>query len=169
MARAAIEVWANRLEAAYRADPWHAFRRNVDSARPEEWGVQPEKWTAGEFASDNLSIIHLTVHVGGSKIMHTNKAFGDGKMQWHTVPMPASWDMPTVLAWIDEGHQVLADGLAALTDDEQLAEMRETAWGAPMRRDVILGVIINHDIYHAGEINRQRGLIRNCEGWTRSP
>jgi hypothetical protein len=32
----------------------------------------------------------------------------------------------------------------------------------------MIGIVINHDLYHAGEINRQRDMIRGAEGWDRS-
>jgi uncharacterized damage-inducible protein DinB len=57
--------------------------------------------------------------------------------------------------------------LAALSDDAELSAMRAAPWGMPMRLDQLLGIVINHDLYHAGEINRQRALMRGAEGWDR--
>jgi len=28
--------------------------------------------------------------------------------------------------------------------------------------------VINHDLYHSGETNRQRALIRGADGWERA-
>ena len=49
--------------------------------------------------------------------------------------------------------------------------MRETPWRTParMRRDHLLTIVMNHDVYHSGEINRQRALIRGAQGWDRDP
>ena len=72
-----------------------------------------------------------------------------------------------MLAWLDEGHAVFAAGLAALEDDAELAVKRPAPWGAPLRRELMIGIVINHDLYHAGEINRQGDMIRGAEGWDR--
>jgi hypothetical protein len=36
-----------------------------------------------------------------------------------------------------------------------------------MLRRQLLTIMISHDLYHSGEINRQRSLIRGAEGWDR--
>jgi hypothetical protein len=37
-----------------------------------------------------------------------------------------------------------------------------------MRRRALIALITNHDLYHAGEINRQRSLLRGAQGWDRT-
>jgi uncharacterized damage-inducible protein DinB len=168
MTRIAIDYWMQRLEAAYRLDPFHALRRNVESVRAEEWEVPPETWSVDEFGTrPELSIRDLVLHVAGAKHMYADRAFGDATLEWDTIKLPASLEMDPVLAWLDEGHRALADGLAALADDEELAAERSFPWRTPGRRDQLLGIVINHDLYHSGEINRQRALIRGAEGWDR--
>ncbi len=167
MTRIAIAVWEQRLEAAYRADPFHALRKNIESVRPDEWDVKPPRTgdqKEGSLAGDELSICDLAIHAGGPKYMYANRAFGDARLEWTDITLPASRDMATVLAWMDEGHQHLVEGLAALQDDALLLEQRPAPWRTPMRVVALLGIIINHDVYHSGEINRQRGLIRHS-GW----
>jgi hypothetical protein len=167
MTRTGIEHWTARLEAAYRSDPFHAFRRNVESVRADEWDVRPASWSADEFGADpELSICELTLHVAGAKHMYADRAFGEASLDWSDI-RPPSLEMPAVLAWLDEGHRKLAGGLAALTDDAQLAEERPAPWRLPLRREQLLMIVINHDLYHSGEINRQRALIRGAEGWAR--
>jgi hypothetical protein len=36
-----------------------------------------------------------------------------------------------------------------------------------MKRRSLIALITNHDLYHAGEINRQRALLRGAKGWDR--
>jgi len=168
MGRAAIEVWESRLRAAFRDDPFHALRRNVESVREEEWAVLPAKWSVEEFGTQpELSICDLVMHVAGAKHMYADRAFGDATFEWGSIVLPASFEMAPVLAWLDEGQRLLVEGLAALSDDAQLSEQRQAPWRTPMRRDQLLGIVINHDLYHAGEINRQRALLRGAEGWDR--
>lgn len=168
MPRARIEALLHMMDVAYRADPFSALRRNVESVRPDEWNIAPAEWSAAEFGEHDpeLSICQLTLHVAGAKYMYANRAFGDGSYQWGSIPLPAALDMPSVLAWLEDGHQQLSAGLASLVDDAELAVERNAPWGTPMKREQFVTIMISHDLYHAGEINRQRALIRGAKGWT---
>ncbi len=167
MTRTAIEILVRQMSSAYRDDPFHAFRRNVESVRADEWDVRPSGWTAEEFGSQpELSICDLVLHVAGAKHMYADRAFGDASLEWADITLPPL-DMEPVLAWLDEGHKKLVDGLAALPDDAELVAERPAPWRLPMRRDQLLAIVMNHDLYHSGEINRQRALIRGTDGWDR--
>jgi hypothetical protein len=169
MGRIAIETLLGQLEAAYRRDPFSALRRNVESVKPEEWDVKPATWSVDEFGTDpELSICDIITHVAGAKFMYADRAFGDAVLEWGTIAIPPP-DMPARLAWLDEGHRGFAAGLAALTDDSELLVERPAPWRMPMRREQLIGIIISHDLYHSGEINRQRSLIRGAAGWDRDP
>lgn len=98
--------------------------------------------------------------------MYADRAFGNASLEWGDT-RPPSRDMAALLAWMDEGHALLASGLAALEDDVQLFEERQAPWRRPLTRSQLLEIVINHDLYHSGEINRQRALIRGAQGWDR--
>ena len=167
MTRIAIEILVRQMEAAYRSDPFHALRKNVEAVRPEEWDVRPSGWSAEEFGTDpELSIGDLVLHVAGAKHMYADRAFGDAALEWGEIRLPAL-GMDAALAWLDDGHRMLAAGLAALQDDAELGVERPAPWRIPMRRAHLISTIINHDLYRSGEINRQRALIRGTEGWER--
>ena len=72
-----------------------------------------------------------------------------------------------MLTWLDEGYDRFAGGLEGLLDDGELAVERPAPWRSPLRRDQLIVIVINHDLYHSGEINRQRSLLRGAEGWQR--
>ena len=98
----------------------------------------------------------------------TRRAFADDTSpDWGDIALPASRGMHVVLEWMDAAYEQLAAGLAALTDDGQLTEMRQAPWRTPMNRQQLLGLVINHALYHSGEVNRQRALMRGAEGWER--
>lgn len=169
MGRTAIETWLRMMEIAYKDDPFGSLLRNLKGITAEEWATVPETWSKEEFGDEwgaDLAIRDLTLHVAGAKYMYADRAFGDASMEWETVPRPASFDMETVLAYLEAGYQQLASGLAALTDDAQLDEMRQAPWRTPMTVLNLMTLMISHDLYHSGEINRQRALIRGAKGWT---
>lgn len=173
MSRAVVESLLGLFDAAYRDDPYHAFRQNVEAVSAEEWGVLPLNPSIGpdsEFGEQpDLSICDLALHVGGGLAMYTDRAFGPGKMEWDDIQLPAARDMPVVLAWLEERMRAFRAGLAALPDDEALGEARLVLLGGGRRLSVaqIVGMVTNHFLYHSGEINRQRALIRGTDGWAR--
>jgi DinB superfamily len=168
MTRIAIEILVRQMNAAYRDDPFHALRKNLASVRPDEWDVRPAGWSVEEFGiNPELSICDLALHVAGAKFMYADRAFGDASLEWADIRLPQVRNIEAVLAWLDEGHRALAECLAALQDDAELAAERPAPWRMPMRREQLIGIVINHDLYHSGEINRQRALIRGTQGWDR--
>ena len=167
MGRIAIETMRTMLDQAYRTDPWSALRKNLASVKPGEWDVRPAEWSTDEFGTDpELSICDIALHTG-AKYMYVDRAFGDASLEWHTIKPPPSRSMEDVLAWLDEAHRLMMDGLASLDDDAQLEDERQAPWRTPMKRRSLVALITNHDLYHAGEVNRQRALIRGAKGWDR--
>jgi uncharacterized damage-inducible protein DinB len=130
--------------------------------------LRPAGWSIEEFGTDpELSICDVVLHVAGAKFMYADRAFGDASLEWTEIKGPAARDTEAVLAWLEEGHRLFAEGLAALTDDAELTEERPAQWRTPLLRAQLIGIVINHDLYHSGEINRQRALIRGSVGWDR--
>ena len=168
MSRVLINHFSAALEAAYRTDPFRAFRKNLDSATPEEWDVRPSDWSRDEFGDNpELTICDLAFHVGGGLVMYANRAFGDATMGWGDIATAQSREKAMVLAWLDEVQAAFAAGLAALEDDAKLRELRPAPWGTPLARTQLIGLMPNHLVYHSGEVNRQRALIRGSSGWDR--
>lgn len=166
MVRTRIETLLDMMDVAYRGDMFSALRTNLEGITPEEWVTRPATWSAAEFGDDpDLSIRDLVLHIGGPKRMYANRAFGDGTLQWNTIPRPAALDMESVLAWLDDGHRILRDGLASLGDDSELAVERIAHWGAPMPRERFVTMMISHDLYHSGEINHLRALHQGNDQW----
>lgn len=167
MSRSTLETLIRLMDAAYRSDRFHALRANLESVRRDEWDVRPAGWSAAVFGTDPvLSIGEIVEHVAAAKFMYADRAFGDASVEWSDIE-PPSREMDTMLGWLDDGHRALRVGLAALADDAELERERPAPWRAPLRRAQLISIVINHDLYHAGEINRQRSLIRGSEGWQR--
>jgi uncharacterized damage-inducible protein DinB len=69
------------------------------------------------------------------------------------------------IEWLRDGQRIFRDGVAALSDDSELAHERGTHWGARVPTERIIRIMIEHDIYHAGEINHLRALIQGTDYW----
>ena len=54
---------------------------------------------------------------------------------------------------------------ASLADDAELLKPRRTNWGEMKETRWIIKSMIEHDLYHAGEINRMRALRQRNDRW----
>jgi hypothetical protein len=140
------------LDEAFQGTRWHSLLRNLESVTPADW-----LWVA---PGGRRSIRDIVAHVGACKFMYDNLAFGDGRFTWDDPPVAGGDALATVssaVAWLREGHQRLRRSVATLNDDELLrlrphhsGTLRETRW--------LIATMIEHDLYHAGEINYIRAL-----------
>ena len=165
MPRTSIELLIGALEDAYRSGRFHALLENLRDVRDEEWTARPAEHDVEVFGEpSDLSIADLVKHVGEAKQMWANHAFGDGSLDWASAA-PPSMEREAMLAWLDDAERGFVAGVTALEDDSELEVERQAHWGRPMRTAEIISIVINHDLYHSGEINRQRTLIRGSSGW----
>ncbi len=70
-------------------------------------------------------------------------------------------------ARLREGQERLRGSIAAL-DDSELLVPRLTNWGEWKDTRWIIGVMIEHDLYHAGEINHIRSPHQRSDRWAYS-
>jgi hypothetical protein len=153
MTRIAVEELLRLLDAAFDGEDWHALVRNLRAAPAEAWDWTPP--------GGKRSIHDLAQHVGGCKYMYVNHAFGDRSLTWeHPLVLGdgALTDADAAIAWLREGQTRLRTSVAALEDDE-LARPRKAYWSRVMETRWGVWVMIQHDLYHAGEINHVRALF----------
>jgi uncharacterized damage-inducible protein DinB len=167
MARTEIESMRRMMDEAYRTDPFCALRKNLAGVTAEEWDVRPAEHSVDVFGTQpELSICDIALHTG-AKYMYYDRAFGEAKLEWGDIAPPRSRSMEDVLAWLDEAHRLMMEGLSSLEDDARLYDERQAPWRTPMKLRSLIALITNHDLYHSGEVNRQRALIRGANGWER--
>jgi uncharacterized damage-inducible protein DinB len=147
------------LDHAFAGDNWHSLLSNLRSTTPDDWDWLP---TNGQ-----RSIRSIIQHVGGCKYMYENHAFGDGSLQWDHPLVTGEQDvadLTSAVAWLTRGHARLRDSIAELTDAD-LDQPRMTNWGEPKATRWIIAIMIEHDIYHAGEINHLRSIHDGDDSW----
>ena len=113
------------------------------------------------------SIRDIAQHVGGCKLMYHNHAFGDAKLTWDDHLVDGVDTLSTVdsaIAWLREGQERLRQSIALL-DDAELSRERMTNWGEMKETRWIIRTMIEHDLYHAGEINHLRSLRQQSDRW----
>ena len=157
--RQALELYRSLLDDAFAGPDWHSILSNLATVAPEDWTWIPP---GGE-----RSICDIVRHVGRSKLVAYDQAFGGGTLTWDNVGGDEeTTDIPSAIAWLRMGHERLRGGIAALADDAELLRPRRTNWGELREtRWVIVVTMIQHDFYHAGEINHLRALHQGNDEW----
>ena len=131
---------------------WHALGTNLRSTTAEDWLWVPPDGVR--------SIRDIVIHIGGAKLMYHNHAFGNGQLTWDDPRLCGPDGLSSLdlaLSWLKLGHEQLRASLVALFDADLLIE-RKTPAGRLKETRWIIATMIEHDLYHAGEINHIRAL-----------
>jgi uncharacterized damage-inducible protein DinB len=160
--RTAIETLAWLVEQAFDGDPSHSLLANLRDLRKEDWTATPRE--------RGRSIADILEHVGWSKWMYEDYAFGPASMRGDRPPLipeggARSRPRDQLLIWLTEGHQRWLASVRALPDDSELDRERLTNWDEWLPTRDIIRILIAHDFYHAGEINHVRALIQGTDRW----
>ncbi len=161
MTRAGIDQLLYLMDQSFDGNDEHSLLANMGSIQDEDWQWLPQR--------GGRSIFDLVRHIGECKYVYENHAFGDGSMRWtqpETVPtIEPNMARDDVLAWLRGGQLALRDSVAALNDDEELTRHRRANWGEKYETRWLITVMIQHDLYHGGEINHLRALSQDNDRW----
>ena len=116
------------------------------------------------------SIADIIEHVGWSKWMYEDYAFGSASLHGDEpplIPTDGARSRPHVelIKWLTEGHRRWLASVRALSNDSELERERLTNWGDHLKTKVLIRIMIAHDLYHAGEINHLRALLYGTDRW----
>jgi hypothetical protein len=165
MSRAAIEQYLYLMDEAFEGNREHCLLANLRSVPADGWSWLPP--------SGGRSVFDIVLHVGACKFVYENHAFGDGSMRWDrpgTVPTIQRDTPPAaIIDWLQAGQQALKDSVAALADDGELMKPRRANWGQLHETRWLINVMIQHDLYHGGEINHIRALHQSNDRWAFDP
>ena len=160
MARPKIELMLQLMERAFSGNE-HALLDNLDTVEAESWTKVPE--------GGKRSIREITLHVGLFKYMYANHGFMGGDLDYSDEPAtPAPERLATVgsaAEWLREAHDYLVGCVNELSDDSELEVPRRAHWGGLVPTYHIIVTMLEHDLYHAGEINRTRALLQDDDAW----
>ncbi len=161
MTRAGIEQLLYLMDQSFDGNDDHSLLSNLRSVGDDDWTWLP--------AGGGRSIFEHVQHIGECKYVYENHAFGDGSMHWtkpETVPsIDSAAPRDEAVAWLREGQCVLRDSVEALTDDSELTRPRRANWGQEYETRWLITVMIQHDLYHGGEINHIRALSQGNDKW----
>jgi uncharacterized damage-inducible protein DinB len=141
------------LDDAFGGPDWHSLLTNLGSVTSDDWEWVPP--------NGQRTIRRLVRHVGANKYLYHKLAFGGTNMTWDEIVQhgdAAMATIPSAIEWVREGHNHLRQSVAALEDDSELLRLRGHHSGTPRETRWLLMIMMQHDLYHAGEINHIRAL-----------
>ena len=160
MARPRIELLLELMDRAFSGNE-HALLDNLATVESKCWTRVPD--------GGQRSIQEITRHVGLFKYMYGNHGFRGGDLDYTDDPAtPPAERLATIagaVAWLQEAHAYLISGIRELSDDRELEVPRKAHWGGLVPTYHIVVTMLEHDLYHAGEINRTRALLQDDDGW----
>jgi uncharacterized damage-inducible protein DinB len=164
--RPGIEALLHLMEMAFgqpgvEEEESQALLQNLASVPEAAWRALPK--------GAARSIESIVLHVGTCKVMYADYAFRDGTLDWSDTavqPWPEG-EAPRreALDWLVTVHNRLVEHVSGLADDAELDRPRRTNWGDEWRTRSIIGAMITHDAYHAGEINHLRSMLGSDDRW----
>ena len=164
MARTALDEYLYLMENAFAGDDWHSLMSNLKDIEPEDW-----LWTPPRGARP---IAEMVSHLAACKNMYRDHAFGDATLAWSDpladqkrMKRATPDEVEALLAFLHDAHARLRASVDALADDAELVRLRRTNWGAQAETRWLIKATIEHDLYHAGEINRLRALRQENDAW----
>lgn len=149
----------------------HGLLTNLGSVTEDEWLAVPP--------GGKRSIRQIVGHLGACKWVYASFAFGQGKLGWDAPagdlgcamedlqsgpPLANEPPRERVLQWLEKGHRVWRGHVGTLTDAE-LLRPRAAPWGKAYETRWLIATLIQHDLYHAGEINHIRALLQGNDAW----
>lgn len=153
----ALSQYLYLMDEAFDQGRWHSLVGNLSEVRDEDW-----EWTP---PGGSRSIRAIVEHVGECKIMYEDHAFGRAERQWGELTPDLTATRDRAIEWLRVLQARLRGSVAALGDDAELLRPRRTNWGDMEPTRWIVGVMIEHDHYHAGEINHIRSLRSGDDRW----
>lgn len=139
----------------------HALLTNLATVGEAEWKAVPP--------GAKRSIRDITAHVGLFKYIYANHGFRGATMGYGDAPATppaARLESPAAaMDWLRDAHAYLRSAISELADDAELGRPRKAHWGEVVPTTLLIDTMHEHDVYHAGEINRTRGILRGRDGW----
>jgi uncharacterized damage-inducible protein DinB len=153
------------VDESFDANAEHSLLGNLRNVDAATWSVQPR--------GGNRTIRHIVDHAGVGIRLYGNHLFGDATLDYLAVhrasPGRADPDtIPAVRAWLQAGHADFRAGVEKLSDQD-LTRVARAHYGEAAEIRWLIGVVIQHNVYHAGEINHLRALLQHDDRWPGAP
>ncbi len=113
----------------------------------------------GEYLHTEGSILSQIAHVANGKIIYGSVGFRETEVRWRELSpkIDSLWpNLDAVVDWLHEAHAYWMDSWASVED---LEAERPRFNGAMVPAWKLIATVMNHDQYHAGQIQLQRAIL----------
>jgi uncharacterized damage-inducible protein DinB len=147
-----------RLDAAWAKNKWHSLEGALEGLTEAEATWKPLHYKSPEPWGFSGSILEILFHVAADSLATINQFFGDRILTYEGVRerfQAQGGNLAAALALLDEGYTATRKALTKLTDRDLPKKVgKKKKW----RVDNIFVGLIEHYLYHAGQINYIRCL-----------
>lgn len=137
---------------------WDALRESIASLNQDQaWAsvqLQP-----GEYLHTEGSILSQIAHVASCKIMYGSVGFRETEVRWRDLAQKVDLIWPSLdaaVGWLHDAHSYWTESWARVED---LEAERPRFDGSLLPTWKLIATVINHDHYHAGQIQLQRTIL----------
>ncbi len=160
MSRQRLDELIRLMDRAFSGNE-HSLLDNIATVHVDSWNTLPQ--------GGKRSIREMTFHVGLFKYMYANHGFKGADLDYSDPPAkppPERLTSPTTAAqWLREAHAYLMQCVRDLANDSELEVPRKAHWGEYVPTNHLIVTMLEHDLYHAGEINHTRALLQDDDAW----
>lgn len=140
---------------AFSASPWHSVLGALDGITESVFFHKPTNHSG--FPWMDGSICNIVYHLTGDKLVQCSSAFDNGGVTWDNLPISKT-DIPTMFKELTNADEVVTSHLLEQTD-ETLSNKVKGWGGKSLSTEGLFLMLIEHDLYHAGQIRFARNLI----------
>ncbi|MEP0765296.1 MAG: DinB family protein [Fimbriimonadia bacterium] len=152
------------LDAALHKSEWHSLAAALRGLSDADAEWIPARYKG--FPWSKGSIREIVVHVAADMLVQHSIAFGDGSLDWGqalALPEVREGTLDAARRLLQRGANESLRTLANLKDDD--LGRRVTTWGGKkMSAEGFFDMLIEHALYHAGQIRYIRCLIEGERG-----
>jgi hypothetical protein len=119
----------------------------------------PIELQPGEYLHTEGSILSQIAHVANGKIIYGSVGFRETEVRWRELSpkIDSLWpNLDAVVGWLHEAHAYWMNSWAEVDD---LEAERPRFNGALIPGWKLIATVMNHDHYHAGQIQMQRAIL----------
>jgi uncharacterized damage-inducible protein DinB len=153
----AVDTLLYLMDNAFEQSRAHSLLNNLDTVTEADY----------ERDHNGRSIREMVRHLAAAKHVYNSQAFGDASLFMPTFEeriYQSGTSMADDIEWLTQGYHALRASVAALDDADLLTE-RPVHMGGQLPTRQIISIMIEHDLYHAGEINHLRALMQETDYW----
>lgn len=162
MSRAVVDEYLYQMDRAFYVpegnDPEHSLLRNLEAVSEEEF-LKPAP-------GGGRTIVQIAWHVAAGKFMYANHGFEDGRLDWpeffsHWEGKPTKQE---TIDWLKEAPPT-SNASSSRSATATLLFPAKRRFPRRSRHGNLIANMIEHDVYHSGEINLARALQAGIDVW----